>query len=285
VVDTELYVHDVSGSLGCYLIRRWGHVEVYGVIAYDQPVPASELPLVSFRTSTRSQSDLSALTEIARSACPFCIQFTDGEDPYGLPLEEFLGQWILHLTVRYARTYRVKTDGPQRDRTALVDRLQAWVAEGRALEDQLFDIVGEELTMRLASVVEQISAVTEWAQTRFHPAPRDRRGLADLYFSTHLWAWDRFRAAAGMSREAALVGQGGIMRPMLEVLDEFDHKSMTYEALQQKILRLEARIKPGQAEFIMADVLETIRRSPVDSRTSDLRLCPIVPFKVTRTAK
>ena len=181
-------------------------------------------------------------------------------------LSAILKNWVCRLNERYLRTQERAPTA----RLAHADKVVAWVTSTRAYATDLRAVYGDRIADLLQDAAAEVEQAVSWPTLRLEAPPDDPKALAALFLTVDLWAWDQVRETLldGKPTPPGVpgwdAGRTKLLSPALEILKG---KGLPYmasdEGWKMRVRRL--KIKPGQQDNLMADVLSSLRSGPYDA--------------------
>jgi len=161
------------------------------------------------------------------------------------PLEEFLEKWQRRLLL-------LRTRASTSQRTSIAE-LDAWIRATRKLAAGVdFD---DHIGLAMREAADSVDIVLKRPAQFFARPPRDARRLSELYFSADLWAVDRLRTA--LKKVPGLLFSKE--KFFTALLGETANDQQA--ALEQRVWRLHEKIRPGQADPLMAAILNGVSKT------------------------
>ena len=227
-------------------------------------------------------ADLEVAIDGERAGCVLC--YCDGDEPEVQDLADVLQNLNAHLVTRWSRLEQVRrlSASDRREITTfeqeLAKRLRQWARDTRGLARDVGAVadrgLADSMTGAAAAAEALLAALDESTarlQRRYLSPPSDPLGLCQQQWNEILWARDQIRAALdvhtrgglGMTRSAAIQnllasGDGG-------GVDDLPDR----DAWTRVIIRFAARIRPGESDRVVADVLKAARRPPRSDSLSE----------------
>ncbi len=235
-------------------IHQWGRVALIFVAATDdEPVSGARADLVFAFEDERPEGEID-------------IQ----------PCESVLANVNAHLAAAWDRVVWLRElDHKARARmmateTDLMQRLADWTRQTRALAadvEQLADVETADAMRVAGSAAEHLTERVRHAASRMQACyvnvPADALGLCQLRWSAIHWARDQVRATldAGLTRVRG-VSRAHSVKNLVQGAGDAGISVPEEEAWTRAILRFPERIKPGQQDHVIADVLLMARHPP-----------------------
>lgn len=149
---------------------------------------------------------------------------------------------------------------PKTRRRTIGDDMRRWIAQTRGLADRL--PYGGSLAQEMRSVAERLQRHLDWRTEHFQHPPREIGTKRDSEHrcSLNLWALDRFVRALAKADPALNLRVTTIWRDLLpdepkKLRTPIPASWRNYEQAQRRVKRIEADLKPGAANALMADIL------------------------------
>jgi hypothetical protein len=227
---------DLGGLIG-YSIRTWGPVEL-ALVAPQGAFRESLEPAFIFHPA-----DLWSAAAIQKN-------------------------WIHRMNERYYRARDAKSAT-----LAHTEKVADWVNNTRAVAADVRVVYGDRLADLLQSTADEMHQANAWLAARIEDSPTRPEAIADVFLTIDLWAWDQYRTALeANSRANGLpgleAGRTKLLSPAIEARAALGLPTMDDKAWTMRIRRL--RIRPGEEDNLMADVLSASRSGPYDSNGEEI---------------
>ena len=175
------------------------------------------------------------------------------------------GNWKHRANERYWR-------GQQSINPSLAhpEAVRRWIDQTRSLAADLQVVYGDEAAAAARAAADQVEQTTGWLETQLAAPPTTATQRAQSLLTIELWAFDVVtrelrRSAAPDGIPGRDAGRTAWLAASIEALAEagLEH-ARSDEALKMRVRRL--RVKPGQEDALVADVLAACRVGPYDRR-------------------
>ncbi len=229
---------DIGGGIEKYLIRAWGPVELV-LLAHDGSFPEPADLAFLF-----PPSDLWSAAAIQKN-------------------------WICRMNERYRRSAQTKAAS-----NAHADTLIEWIKRTRAVADDVAVVYGDRLARLLRATADEMRQAIDWLSARIENPPTRPEDVADLFLTIDQWAWDQYRAALEIKGRADGIpgleaGRTALLMPAINARLDAGLKVIDDKAWTMRIRRL--KIRPGQEDNLMADVLDALRSGPYDYKGREMQ--------------
>jgi len=253
-------------------VHRWSWVELQALDA-DDPSPAE---VIGVRPTMRDGVlDIPAVHPAIRGRFAYFFKFDDGQDSGQLwDADLILGNWAVELQTRHQRAMKAAAQ----IRGVRLVEYERWVAQTRALANSCHPGLNDEFPELMTTAADAIERGLSWPAKRVIGPPRDIKGLTQLYVSIHLWVFDQvLEAVNGFERRAWTAwckrhwapgtppppDQRARANAIRFLFDKSEGPIMVPEseadAWKMRIKRLSKRIRPGEHDNLVADVLDALR--------------------------
>ncbi len=277
--DPERYVPDKSDRFGFYLLGRWSSVELIMVLLDNEAGAANAAAGGDGGACSDLAAHIPAEYFAALRDVPLMFQYRSdaaAESELWL-LQPILDNWVTRLNLRASAPARrgsgkAKTAKKARMRR-LVHNIREWTDSTRGLADDVRTLVGDGLPELMRRAADEADRVLHWPAQRIKNPPHDGQGLADLLLNIDLWAFDQFVDALNevsrprFQKHAMMTlganGADAVLGPAIDALRSRSLPTPGSEVWKMRIARLDHRIKPGQGDNLMADVLFSLRETYV----------------------
>lgn len=172
--------------------------------------------------------------------------------------EAFISRWRANANRRYALELQLSETPCQ---LAHVDSLKSWIGNTLAVARDVRSVYGERLAALLEHAASEIEAAVSWPELRIENPPNDPVGRAALFVTVDLWAFDQVRSVLEGSNSKGVPGTNRgrtlFLGPVLAALQGVVPSVPVSqdEMFKKRIRRFAAKIKPGQHDDLVADVL------------------------------